>query len=401
MTRIRFGWIPSFAGLLLAAALPAQQAETEFAWPQWRGPDRDGVSKEPWKGGTKLEKAWFTNVGIGYSTVSVAGDRLYTMGHDEEEQKDTIFCLDVATGRDVWTYSFPARTMARAHGGGTLSTPSIDGPRLFASNREGNFFCFDRDRGKLRWKKNLTEEFGLKIPRWGFAASPLVLEDRIVMNVGRVLAFDREGKVLWKTEEDYGDCYSTPADFEHDGRRLLAVFNARGLVVLDVESGEEVAFHPWKTAYDVNAATPVVIGDRIFISSGYNHGCAMLRLTGEGLELLWESRVMRNHMAGCVLYDGALFGFDESTFKCLGLDGEVRWSKRGFGKSAFTIAGGKLLILSRNGDLVVAPASTEGFEEEARARVLFGGVKWTTPVYCNGRVYCRSSLGDLVCVVPG
>ncbi|MFQ5504148.1 MAG: PQQ-binding-like beta-propeller repeat protein, partial [Planctomycetota bacterium] len=274
--------------LLLVLATPTWSQEGKVGdWPQWRGPDRDGVSTESgWSVKGKPDNLWLTNVGSGYSTVSIVDGRIYTMGHDAEEQKDTIWCIDAEEGSDIWSHSFPARTMARMHGGGTLSTPSVDGERVFVSNREGKMFCLSAKSGKVRWSKDLREEHGLRLPTWGLAASPLVLDDMVVMNVGLVLAFDKDGELIWQSQRNYGHCYSTPVDITLNGRPRLAVFGGEGLVILDRKSGEELAFHEFRNRSRVNAATPVVLGNKIFISSGYNKGCAMLEASEDGLELL-------------------------------------------------------------------------------------------------------------------
>lgn len=387
----------SLASLLLPALVSAQDQQP--AWPQWRGPDLDGISKETrWNAEGEGKVLWTKAVGMGYSTVSIADGRLFTIGHDKDAQQDTVYCLDAQTGKQHWSHEFASKTMAKAHKGGSLTTPSIDGELVYVLNREGHYFCFTADKGKLKWKKNMVKEHGAKVPTWGFAASPLILEDLVVVNVGPVVAYTKKGRVKWKSK-DYGHAYSTPAVFEHGGKRRFAVFNGDGLVILDPRNGKEIAHSAWKTRYDVNAATPVVIGDKIFISSGYNRGCSMLRFDGKKLETLWENREMRNHMSGCVHYKGHLYGFDETIFKCLALDGEVAWSKRGLGKGAMVLAGDKLLMLTRRGDLAIAAASPEGYKELSRTRVLNdGAVQWTTPVLCGGLVYCRSSMGQLVCI---
>jgi outer membrane protein assembly factor BamB len=385
-------------GLGLGASIAAQN---DAAWPQWRGPDRDGISKETgWRvHGTEI--LWSMNVGTGYSCVSIRDGRLYTIGHDPGEQEDTIHCLDALTGKKIWSHTFPVRTMNMGHGGGSLSTPSIDGDRVWVSSREGRFFCFDARSGKIRWKRDLIKKYKAQKPTWGLAASPLVLEEMIVMNVGPVIAFKRRGRVLWKTK-DFGQCYSTPVDFERQGKRYLAVFNGTGLMVLTRKRGRKVASSEWKTRHDVNAATPVVVagGTKIFISSGYGRGCAMLGFDGKKLETLWESKVMRNQMSGCVAFGDHLYGFDETTVKCLDFDGKVRWAQRGLGKGALVIADGKLVMVSARGDLVLAEATPEAYRELSRTKVprLSGGVKWTTPVVCGGLIYCRSSQGELVCL---
>ena len=383
-------------GCVLTPSALAQ--DNSPSWTQWRGPDRNGISTETaWKPDSGGKTLWTKDVGMGYSTVSIADGRLFTQGHDKEEKQDTIYCLDPLTGEEKWSHTFDAKTMAMAHEGGTLSTPSIDGDRLYALNREGNVFCFDAATGKQQWHMNVVEEYGAKIPTWGFSMSPLILDDMIVLNVGFVMAIDRDSALKWKSE-DYGHAYSTPVEFTFDGERYFTVFNGNGLAILERGTGKEVALSAWKTKYDVNAATPVVIGDKIFISSGYNRGCSLLRFDGEKLETLWENKNMRNHMSGCVAIDDHLYGFDETLLKCLDLDGEVQWSQRGLGKGALVAADGKLIVISQRGDLVVAEANPKEFVELSRHRILRNGVKWSTPVLCGGLVYVRGNRGELICV---
>jgi outer membrane protein assembly factor BamB len=388
--------IQGLAVLMLATAGFAQTSKS--SWVQWRGPDRTGVSTETgWRATGQAEALWTKNVGMGYSTVSIADGRLYTQGHDKEKQVDTIVCLDALTGEEIWAHTLPAKTMSMAHRGGTLSTPSIDDKVVWASNREGNFFRLDAKKGKVLWKTNLIKKHGARLPTWGLSAAPVVLDEMILMNVGPVIAFDRKGKVLWKTK-DYGHAYATPADFTFENKRFFAVFSSSGLTVVARKSGKEVATSKWKTRYDVNAATPIVAGNKIFISSGYNHGCSLLEFDGEKLKTLWENKSMRNHMSGCVLYEDHLYGFDESTVKCLDLGGETKWAQRGLGKGALLLADGKLIMISGRGDLVIAKATSKKFEEISRQKVLSGGVKWTTPVLCGGLIYVRGSMGELVCL---
>lgn len=385
----------ALAILLISSFLAAQGAPS---WVQWRGPDRTGISRETgWRADGQADKLWSKNVGLGYSTVSIAEGRLYTQGHDQAKQQDTIFCLDSVTGDEIWSHTFPAKTMSSAHRGGTLSTPSIDGKVVWASNREGKLFRFDSKTGRVLWQTNLMKKHGAKMPTWGFAAAPLLLDEMVVMNVGPVIAFSRKGRRIWKTK-NYGDAYATPVDFTFRKKKYLAVFSGSGLTVLSRKSGKEVATSKWKTINDVNAATPVIIGNKIFISSGYNHGCSMLEFDGRKLKTLWTNKTMRNQMSGCVLYEDHLYGFDEGTLKCLDLEGDVAWAQRGLGKGALVIADGKLIMISKRGDLVIANATASGFDQISRDRVLGGGEKWATPVLCGGLIYVRGSLGELVCV---
>ncbi|MEM7307810.1 MAG: PQQ-binding-like beta-propeller repeat protein [Planctomycetota bacterium] len=392
-------------GVLLPLALPLAEEELG-TWPWWRGPDRNGISAETgWLAEGQPEALWRKEVGLGYSSVTVGGGRLYTMGYDEEAGLDRILCLDARSGEELWSHAFEAEIWNKMHGGGTLSTPSLDDTHLFAVNREGNFFCMSAESGEVYWTKNFHEELSLEYPTWGYAASPFVLDDSVVQHFGRVISIDKgTGDVRWASK-DYGHAYSTPTLFELPSsdpevgpRTCMAVFASQGLAVIDLTSGEELYFHEWKTMYDINAATPVVDGNRVFISSGLNRGCAQLLLGEDGVEVLWESKVMRNKMSGCVLYEEHLYGFDESIFKCIDTDGNEKWKQRGLGNGAFLVAGDRLVLVSSKGELVVAEASSEGWSELSRTKVLDGGVYWTSPVLVDGLIYVRNSLGQLVCL---
>lgn len=390
--------IPALVSFVLLASAADPRGD-QGDWPQWRGPARDGASNEnEWVSTGAEANLWERQVGLGYSTVSISGGRLYTKGFDQEKEHDVIWCFDAETGEKLWTHAYPARIWNEMHDGGTLSTPSVDGERVYALDREGRFHRLDAVDGDVEWDRDLASELGVKPPHWGFAASPLVLADMVVLNLGLVVAFDKEkGEVRWKSQKNYGDAYSTPSDFDLDGRPSIAVFAGEGLAILARNNGEELAFHPWKTEYDINAATPVVIDDRVFISSGYERGCALLKLGGARPEVLWENKSMRNRMSGCVLWQRHLYGFDESVLKCLDLDGKEKWRARGLGRGALVAAGGRLICTSADGELVVAEATPEEYRELTRKKVLDGGVFWTTPVLSSGRIYLRSSLGQLVC----
>ncbi|QOJ18730.1 MAG: PQQ-like beta-propeller repeat protein [Phycisphaeraceae bacterium] len=381
------------------AASLASLAQGGLDWPQWRGPDRDGISKETgWVVEGKPEHLWSKNVGLGYSSVVVANGRLFTNGYDEATQEDVIWCLDAVTGREIWSHRYPSEKWALYHGGGTNSTPTVDGDRLYVGERKGHLFCFSAADGKVIWKKNLVEEYGVQLPTWGLAGSPYVLGDMVYMNAGLVLAFDKmTGDLKWKSA-NLGHAYSTPIDFEQSGRPLLAVFNGNGLAILDRKDGSTVSMHEWKTRHDVNAATPIVIGDRIFISSGYGRGCAMLSLSDGGVSVAWENKNLKNQMSGSVLYKGHLYGFDEpSRFKCMDVEGNVKWDERGLGHGCVSMAGDKLLVMTGRGELIIADATPEGFKPLSMAKVLNGGECWTTPVLSHGLIYVRNSLGHLVC----
>jgi len=389
----------SSSWLMSSVAPRAAGDPSDGDWPQWRGPDRDGVSRETdWTSEGQPKDLWKASVGLGYSTVSVANGRLYTLGYDVEQELDVVFCLDAETGEEVWTHAYPAKIWNLMHAGGTLTTPTVDGDVVYTSNREGKLFCFDAATGEIRWERDLAAELELTPPKWGFAASPIVFGNMLVLNLGRILALEKEsGETIWITEESSGSAYSTPELFARGDRSLLAAFNSDGLAVHDLKDGARVAFHEWKTQFDVNSATPIAVAGKLFVSSGLGRGCGMFELGDDGLEVVWESKIMRTKLSGVVLYEGYLYGIDEAELRCISLTGEEMWRERGIKDGAIVIAGGRLVCLNQDGDLIVAKASPDGFEELSRKKVLEGGKYWSTPVVSGGRIYCRNSKGDLVC----
>jgi outer membrane protein assembly factor BamB len=366
-------------------------------WPQWGGPARTGVSRESgWSSEGRPEPLWKQTLGIGYSSVAVAGQRVYTLGFDRETEHDVIYCLDALSGEIRWVQGYPAKILDLYHGGGTLTTPAVDGERVYVSEREGWLHCLAAEDGEILWERQVKKELGLDLPQWGFSGSPVVLGDALVLNYGKVVAFDkRSGEPRWSSAKHYGDAYSTPVDLDLGGRPALAVFGGSGLALLGAADGGELAFAPWKTKYDVNAMTPVVLEQRVFISSGYDKGCALLDLSQGEPKVLWESKVMRNTMSGALPWQGHLYGFDEKVLKCIDLEGEERWRERGLGQGALTIADGRLIAISEEGEVVVAEATPERYRELSRAKVFDGGVCWTVPVLSGGIVYVRNHAGEL------
>jgi outer membrane protein assembly factor BamB len=240
------------------------------------------------------------------------------------------------------------------------------------------------------------------MPTWGFAGSVLVRDNRLFVNVGTYgSALDLQGNLIWTTGSEAAG-YSSYVPFTMDGREQLAVFGAKAVAAVDPTTGKVQWTHPWKTSYDVNSADPIILGNEVFISSGYGTGAALLRVAGGQPKQVWKGKsVMRNQHNNCVLIDGFLYGFDgdkNSDLKCIEFKtGKERWAQEGLGKGALIAADGKLIINSEKGELVVAAADPAGFKAMARAQIL-GSKCWTAPVLANGRIYMRNEKGDVACV---
>jgi outer membrane protein assembly factor BamB len=393
--------MPCFA-ILLVGASPAAADD----WPHWRGPQRSGISQEKgwldqWpKGGPPI--AWKASVGVGFSAVSVAQGRLCTMGH--KDGKDTVYCFDAVTGKALWSHSYDAALGDLNFEGGPTSTPAIHDGSVYTLSRWGDLFAFDAATGRVRWSRNLAKDDNVRVPSWGFASSALIHDKLLLLNVGKAgMALEKEtGKVVWTSgDEEAG--YSTPVPFQHGGAWCLLLSSGSAFKAVDLKTGKALWEQRWLTRYGVNAADPIVADGQVFISSGYNKGAALLQIGDASPTELWRNKNMRNQLNACVLLDGHLYGIDGDTttttaLRCLAWkSGTVRWSFDGVGCGALIAADGKLIVLSEQGELLVGPASPKGFTPSARARVLDGKC-WTVPVLANGRIYCRSAAGDLVCV---
>ena len=185
MSTIRSSLTALAAGLtataLLSTATAAAQSGSD--WPWWRGPDRTGISPESdWSPLGAGEPLWTKELGLGHSSFAVAGGRVFTLGHDPEAGQDTVFCLDAETGAELWTHSYPSEIWDLARDGGALTTPTVLGEVVYTSNREGKLFCFAVEDGSVRWSRDLRSEKELEPPTWGCSASPLVVDERVIMN---------------------------------------------------------------------------------------------------------------------------------------------------------------------------------------------------------------------------
>lgn len=398
------------AGLFLGMAMGVA---TTLAgdWPRYRGLNHDGISTEKnwlgaWPGG-QPKRLWKATVGIGFSSVTVADGRLYTVGSDGVKKggKDTIYCLDAVTGKELWTRSYPQDLDPKYYEGGPGATPTVFEGRVYMLGRHGLVHCLDAATGAVVWSRDVVKELGIKLPEWGFNGSVHIEGNLAVLNVGSFgAALDRgTGKEVWVSGKDEAG-YGTPVAFDWKGRRALAVFAAKHVVAIEPVTGKELWRAPWKTEYDVNASDPVIRGNRMFLSSGYGTGGAVFDISGAVPKQLWFNKEIRAHMASSVVIGGHVYGVDGqggdkgSQLKCLDLEtGAVKWTSPKSETGNLAAVDGKLLWLTGGGELVVVEAKPDSYQEVVRAQVN-GGKHWTPPVLANGRVYVRNAKGEVVCV---
>ena len=365
-------------------------------WPQYRGMNRDGISRETglvktWPA-TGPKVVWKVPIGDAYSGIAAVGGKLFTM--DSRGSDEFVIALDAATGKELWRYRNDAN-FSSDQGDGPRSTPLVDGNLVYAIGASGQLTALSAQDGKKVWAHNLKSEFGSEIPRWGTSTTPIVEKDLLIVDVGgtagnSIVAFHKKnGTVQWKVHTDKQG-YSAPIAVTVNGTRQILVFTGTSLVSVTPQ-GKVLWKYPWRTSWDANIAAPVFVApDKVFISTSYDVGAALLQIKPAGVEEIWKSRVMKNHFNSSVLYQNNLYGFDDATLKCIdALTGTEKWKERGFGKGSLILADGHLIILSERGELVMAEATPEAFKRVASHQAL-AGKTWTMPTLSNGKLYVRS-----------
>ena len=368
----------------------ATTATTAFSadWPKWRGPNENGIAAEALPADPAIDNVlWKQKVGIGFSSVTVAKGRAFTMGHDGSKSggDETVFCFDATSGEKIWSDSYPAPLIDRFYEGGPGASPTIRGDKVYTYSKHGHLHCYEAASGEKIWQRDMLVEAAMRNPpEWGFACSPYFIGDQLIIEAGATFALNpATGEILWKSKP-YTPAYGNPVAFQFDTRTLIAVLKTEGLVVLDAADGKTVAETSWETSFATNSTTPIVVGDEIFISTGYDRGCALFQLKGGDLVKKYENKSMSNHMNNSVLIDGHLYGFDGTAHRGRPTDlvciewatGKEKWrveKSEGLGcGSLIADQNGTLILLTERGELLTAPASPDAFKPAAREQILGG-----------------------------
>ncbi len=376
-------------------------------WPQWRGPRQDGISKEAgllteWPEGGPPE-VWRIKLGNGYSSLAVVGDRAYTAFGDEEGEY--VVCIRATDGKIVWQVR-SGGPYENSYGDGPRATPTVHEGRVYSIGAKGDLLCLDAGSGDKIWGLNVLAEFEGENLDYGLSASPVIVDEKliVVVNGGEgesLAALDKNsGKTIWTSLDDKAG-YSTPLIIEVDNKKRLALLTGVAVVVVAPDDGRELWRHPWETTLDANAAMPIFRNNRLFISSGYDTGCALFELfANDGrfeAKMLWENKKMKNLFSSSILVDGFLYGFHNTIFTCMDFEtGEVKWSQRGFSKGSLLSADGKLIIYGERATLALAEISSEAYTEISSAKILDGRT-WIVPTLSRGRLFVRSK-EELVCL---
>ena len=398
-------WLSFLLVFLSASVLSAQSG---FDWPQFRGVNRDGISNEsgllqswPAEGPKVL---WKVSVGDGYSSISVSNGRLYTMFSDGDSE--VVAAFDATSGKEVWRYKLDSN-FVNDQGNGPRSTPTLDGDILYALSGQGMLAALNVKDGSKVWDHNLQKDLNGKVPIWGVATSPLVEKDTLLVLVGggennALVCFNKKtGDVIWKSQSDEPG-YSSPIAVTIGGVRQIIAFSGTALFSFSPTDGKMYWRYPWKTDWFVNAATPILVSnDKIFISTAYDRGCALLQVTNAGgnvaVQEVWLSKGMKNHFNSSILYKDHLYGFDNAVLKCIDTStGEEKWQKGGFGKGSLIFADGNLIVLGERGQLLLVEATPDQYKEKASFQILQGKC-WTEPTLSDGKLYLRNQK-EMLCL---
>ncbi|MBX5495858.1 MAG: PQQ-like beta-propeller repeat protein [Bryobacteraceae bacterium] len=372
-------------------------------WTDFRGPNRDGVYSEmpvltewPSEG---LKPAWKQPVGGGYASFVAAGGRAFTI--EQRRDREVVAAYDIETGRELWTNSWPAYFRESMGGDGPRATPTWHEGRVYALGAEGEFRVIDAESGKTIWRRNILEDAGASNLQWGMAASPLIVDDKVIVLPGgrsgkSVVAYHKKtGNVVWTSLDDK-QAYASPMLVTLAGVRQVLVVTASRVVGLSPEDGKLLWEYPWVTSFDVNGTQPILVdGNRFIISSGYDHGAALIeiRSSGGGLEArkIWENKNMKNRFNSSVLYQGHIYGLDEGIFTCVEVEtGQRKWKGGRYGYGQVLLAGDRLIVITETGDLVLIRPSPDRLQELARFEALEGKT-WNNHAIENGFLLVRNA----------
>ena len=395
------GWALLLLLCLSVEAAAQTAAPAAGQWPQWRGPNRDGISKE-----TGLLKQWpaegpplawkTTGAGRGYSSLAVADNRLYTMGLRGD--REFIVAFDVATGKEIWAKPHGA-AFRNDRGDGPRGTPTVEGERLYALGGNGDLSCLETRTGRSVWTMNVLSKFGGSNITWGISESPLVVGDKLLVNAGGENASidalnKRDGSLIWKSQSDRAG-YSSGIPVTVGGKTQAVFFTSTRGLGLDLETGALLWEYPRAANNVANAATPVARGNRVFITSDYGNGGGLVEIKADAKGVtaseVYFTKEMRNHHSSSVLVGDHLYGFSGGILTAMRFDtGEVAWKDRSVGKGSLVYADGLLYLLSENGVVGIAEATPEGYREKGRFRIPQDSLPtWAHPVVAGGHLFLR------------
>jgi outer membrane protein assembly factor BamB len=389
------------------SAVPDLGAAGESDWPSWYGPngDRRSLSENiqtDWSAG--LEQVWETHYlcqgreTAAWSSPAIRGNRMIVCGRSTEH--DMVFCLDPEDGTLIWYTSYETEAKSN-HGSGPRATPYIDGASVYTFGRSGDLVAWQLLDGEKLWHVNV-EDLGGEEPVWGHSSSPLIVDSLLLIQGGgscRTLAFNKHtGALVWKSGEGLAG-YAALQPAKLDQMDVVLAFHGTGLAALNLKSGYEYWNVGWKTSYDVNATTPLVSGNKIFITSGYGTGGMMLSADTLAAVSEWVTEEFSSIHSDPYEIDGYIYGYsgdshqNRGAFKCLDQKtGDVQWSTDEMGWGTCTWVDGYLLCCDIKGNIYLMKPVPEKFILVTKLEKALGNIPgpvWTVPVVANGRLFLR------------
>jgi outer membrane protein assembly factor BamB len=368
-------------------------------WPQFHGPQSDNISKEKLKNTTwnttPPRLVWKTDLtDDGYSGPSVAKGKVYIVDHSGEN--DILRCIDLKTGKNLWKSEYP--NPKAPDYGYTRSTPTVKNGLVFTLNRWGLVVCTDAKTGKQIWTRDTYADYPGFISQWGHGSSIVVDgKQAIVVPGGKdasMVALDtKTGKTIWAGGGSDPAGWSTPILATINGKRQYISFTSSSLSGVDTKDGKVLWQFEYKTPLRANMASPLLVGNNIFVTASYNMGCAMVSLNPDGTVVpLWRNKAIQGYFTTPVFVDGYIYGIsDPQNLVCVDpADGSVKWTQPGFERGPVMAIGGYLLALAGDtGQLALIKPDANRYNELGRFTPL-GGTSWTSPAFSDGYLLVRN-----------
>jgi outer membrane protein assembly factor BamB len=379
-------------------------------WPQFLGPKGDARSEESgWNQDWRKREPdvlWKADVGTGCASFALAGGLAITTGHTRGK-KDTVWCFDAVSGAVKWTVEYEQELEPLYYSGGPSATPLIEAERVYVLNKDGVLRCLAVADGKEMWSKKYVKDFGGREPKWGYAASPVIIGDALICEPGgdgsSAVALNKlTGALLWKAGSDAAS-YTTPQIIEHGGSQALAFFNVAGLVMRDL-TGKEIARIPWPTQNDVNAAKPLIANGHALLTSDYGSGAALFDLSKPGSKPVWKSDVLALQFQNMILHEGHVYAVnggntERATLRCIEhMTGRVKWQERLSGnRGSVLLVDSRLIVQTDGGEILLTLPDASGYQNLGSAQVN-KKTCWAPPAFANGLLYTRNNDGKASCV---
>jgi outer membrane protein assembly factor BamB len=366
----------------------------------------EGKIRTNWKE-EKPKELWRKDLGKGCTSFAIAGGKVVVMGN--KDNTDIVWCLDAATGKEIWSHRYPEKLDPKLYDGGPNATPTLDGDVVYTLSKSGNLFCLSMADGKPKWNVHYKKDFKGRVPDWGYSASPVVKGNLLYClpcaDDGGLYALEKStGKVSWKSGDDTKPGYATPVFFTHKGKELVAAFHGRQLVAYNLDGKGGPAFDfGWRTSYDVNASNPQYHNGMMFLASGYGMGYVVIDVSGSEPEALHKDEDIRMIFQNSILQDGdilGVFGDKNIDAELIRMDmktGKAHWRAKMPGtRGSSLMVGDQMVILSETGEIICGEPAKSGWKEHGRVKAL-SSVSWGNVAFAHGRIFARSNKGEAVC----